>query len=301
QPEKTIECRECHMPLVASDDPSAGDAADYNRSPVDGMHRSHRFVASNNLMPAVLKVEGWEEQVALTEKWMKGEYEIPEIEHKWERGPIVQLALEAPETVSPGEEMAIRVVLTSNKVGHDFPTGPLDIIQSWVELHVRDQNGNMVFGTGRKDEDHFIEPGSFLFKVEPVDQFGNLIDRHNLWEMVGVRFRRALFPGYSDTVEYTVDCPSTALMHVPGDEGPRDESSEEYQVPASSSAARYEIVAMLNYRKVDQFLLNYMFGEDAGLTAPPIELARATATVKVVPKGTRAGLGGPVAVPNAGG
>jgi hypothetical protein len=29
---KTVECRECHMPLVNSSDPSSGDSADYNRS-----------------------------------------------------------------------------------------------------------------------------------------------------------------------------------------------------------------------------------------------------------------------------
>ena len=42
-----------------------------------------------------------------------------------------------------------------------------------------------------------------MFKAEPVDQYGNLIDRHNLWEMVGVRYRRSLFPGFSDTAEYS--------------------------------------------------------------------------------------------------
>ena len=42
-----------------------------------------------------------------------------------------------------------------------------------------------------RDERNFLQPGTFLFKAEPVDQYGNLIDRHNLWEMVGVRFRRA--------------------------------------------------------------------------------------------------------------
>jgi len=252
------------------------------------MHRSHRFVASNNMMPAVLKLEGWEQQVALTERWMQGKTEVPEIQEKWSSGPIVTMALETPDTVSPGEEMPIRVVLTSNKVGHDFPTGPLDIIQGWVELHVTDQDGETIFATGRLDDKHFIEPGSFLFKVEPVDQYGNLIDRHNLWEMVGVRFRRALFPGYSDTVEFNVACPSTDAMRITSTEGSRDESAKDYRVAAAEGATNYEVTAMLNYRKVDQFLLNYMFGEDAGLTAPPIELARATATIQVVPATARA-------------
>ena len=65
-----------------------------------------------------------------------------------------------------------------------------------------------MFASGRRDERHFIEPGTFMFKAEPVDQYGNLIDRHNLWEMVGVRYRRSLFPGFSDTAEYSFRCPA---------------------------------------------------------------------------------------------
>jgi len=35
-PQKTIECRECHMPLEDSRDAASGDALDYNRTPGDG-------------------------------------------------------------------------------------------------------------------------------------------------------------------------------------------------------------------------------------------------------------------------
>jgi hypothetical protein len=289
-PQKTVECRECHMPLVVSNDPASGDTADYNRDAGDGKHRSHRFIASNGMMPAVLQVEGWEKQAELTEQWLQGKFEIPEIEHKWANGPIVRIGLETPEEVQPGEDFTVRVLLTSNKVGHDFPTGPLDIIQSWVELHVTDDSGNTVFATGRRDEKHFIEPGSFLFKVEPVDQYGNLIDRHNLWEMVGVRFRRALFPGYSDSVDFNVACPSS--VPPAGDqpaEGSNERSAKDYAFSASPDASSYRVTAILNYRKVDQFLLNYMFGEDSGLTAPVIELDRAIADVRVVTETTERG------------
>ena len=169
------------MPLVESQDPAAGDMADYNRDPDDNKHRSHRFIASNNMMPALLQIEGWEEQVRLTELWLQGRYEIPEIRDKWGAGPIIGIELEVPETVAPGESIPLRVVLSSNKVGHDFPTGPLDIIQSWVEIEVTDNNGQVIYTSGRRDERNYLEPGTFLFKVEPVDQYGNLIDRHNLW------------------------------------------------------------------------------------------------------------------------
>jgi len=285
-PERTVECRECHMPLVDSEDPASGDLADYNRGADDGKHRSHRFIASNNVMPALLQVEGWEEQVRLTEEWLKGNFEIPEIADKWATGPIILIELEVPETIGPDEDIPLRVVLTSNKVGHDFPTGPLDIIQSWVEIHVTDDDGNLVWASGRRDEKNYLEPGTFLFKVEPVDQYGNLIDRHNLWEMVGVRFRRALFPGFTDTVEFDIGCPS----NIPRtDRTETDYSAAAHTIPGTAGTGAYHIEAKLNYRKFDQFLLDYMFGEEAGLTAPPVTISTATATVLIADDGNRTG------------
>jgi len=280
-PRKTIECRECHMPLVASTDPASGDTADYNRSVRDGKHRSHRFLASNQFMPRLLELEGWKEQVEGIERWLRGQYEIPEIRDKWAEGPIVQLRLEAPEVIEPGEKIPVRVVLTSNKVGHDFPTGPLDIIQSWVRLTVEDSAGRVVFRSGETDREHFIQPGSFLFKAEPVDQYGNLIDRHNLWEMVGVRYRRALFPGYSDRVEYLVPCPSSVQTGRPATGKGAGPEATELVLPGPAEPGSYRIEASLLYRKVDQYLVNFLLGKEKGLTAPITEIARAEARVRV--------------------
>ncbi len=290
---KTVECRECHMPLVDSRDPAAGDALDYNRQRGDKKHRSHRFIAANTIMPVALKAQlpGWEKQFQLTEQWLQGRFEVPEIKDKWAAGPIVTVAVNAPETVAPGENIPLRVVMSSSKVGHDFPTGPLDIIQSWLDVTVTDDAGRMVFSSGKRDAKNFIQPGSFLFKAEPVDQHGNLIDRHNLWEMVGVRYRRALFPGYSDTVQYSVPC-SGALANdgtnAPALARPAGDGKLELAtpaIPAPAQAGKYHIVVALQYRKVDQFLLNFMFGESNKLTSPVTEIARAAVTVVVREKG----------------
>jgi hypothetical protein len=277
-PRRTIECRECHMPLVPSTDPAAGDTLDYNRTASDGRHRSHRFLAANQFMPAALKLPGAEEQIALTGKWLRGEYDIPEIADKWAPGPAVAIDLAGPAEARPGEPITLKAIITSNKVGHDFPTGPLDIIQSWVELTVTDDAGRVVFTSGTIDERHFIQPGAFMFKAEPVDQYGNLIDRHNLWEMVGVRFRRSLFPGFSDTAEYPFRCPGTA-------EGVNQPPSFERRfdvAPPRGAPAALHATARLMYRKIDQYLLNFMFGENSGLTAPAIEMARSEVTIPIV-------------------
>jgi hypothetical protein len=275
---RTIECRECHMPLVESNDPASGDSLDYNRTAADGRHRSHRFLGANAVMPVLLKLEGGEEQVKLTEKWLRGEYEIPEIAEKWTTGPAVGLELELPDEVAPGEPITVRVIITSNKVGHDFPTGPLDIIQAWVELTATDAHGTVVFRSGHRDERDFIQPGTFMFKAEPVDQYGNLIDRHNLWEMVGVRYKRSLFPGFSDTAEYTFACPGTA------GEGTPALTEESFRFDAGSGSRELTVTARLLYRKVDQYLLNFLFGEDSGLTMPVTEMARAEARIRLRPK-----------------
>jgi hypothetical protein len=288
---RTIECRECHMPLQDSRDPARGDFLDYNRAADDGRHRSHRFLGANQAIPVMLKLPGGEEQARLVGEWLQGRYEIPEIEDKWAKGPVVGLELDLPEEAVAGETVAVRAVITANKVGHDFPTGPLDIIQAWVELLATDPSGRVVFASGRRDERHFIEPGTFMFKAEPVDQYGNLIDRHNLWEMVGVRYRRSLFPGFSDTAEYAIRCSGSASEGAPG---LRD---ERFSVPAGDAAQELTVTARLLYRKVDQYLLNFMFGEKAGLTSPVTEMARAEARLRVLPRRrAAASAGGPPAV-----
>jgi hypothetical protein len=126
------------------------------------------------------------------------------------------------------------------------------------------------------DARHFIEPGSFIFKAEPVDQYGKLIDRHNLWEMVGVRYRRALFPGFSDRAEFAFSCPASMIAPREGAEAgasyqqaegaPLDQEVE-FAVPPGRVTSLH-VTARLMYRKADQFLLNFLFGEESGITAP---------------------------------
>ena len=279
EPGKTIECRECHMPLVAdSKDPGSGDPLDYNRSAADGKHRSHRFLGANQFIPIIQKLPGGEEHVRLTEQWLRGELEIPEIADKWAQGPAVPIELVAPARVAPGAQVALKVNLASNKVGHDFPTGPLDIIQAWVELTVKDEAGNLVYQSGALDERHFIEPGSFIFKAEPVDQYGNLIDRHNLWEMVGVRFKRSLFPGFGDAADYSFHCPggssvgSTPLT-----------PTQQHQFSTPQAKGKLYVEAKLQYRKIDQFLLNFLMGEASGLTTPVTTISQDSKVIEVVP------------------
>lgn len=278
-PTKTLSCRECHMRLMPSSDPAAGDAQDFYRAPDDGQHRHHAFIGANQWLPILHGLPGAEHHVRLTEEWLRGETRIPEIQSRWAEGPSVPLELIAPSRVVAGEPVTIRAVVSSNKVGHDFPTGPLDIIQSWVELRVLDPSGREIFASGKVTEENFIDEGSFIFKAEGVDRAGNLIDRHNLWEMVGARFRRSLFPGFSDTAEWNFTCPSVTVR------GARQPAEREvsFQAPAEPGIDLL-VKARLRYRKVDQTLINYI-APGKGLTAPITDISEAEARIRVEPKG----------------
>lgn len=259
-PRTSLTCRDCHMRLTASNDPAAGDVVDPVRSADDGKHRNHRFVAANQWHPVLHGLPGGEEQVRLTEEWLRGETIVPEIRDRWPDGPIIPLSVEAPADATPGEPVKVRVGVTNRKTGHDFPTGPLDIIQAWVELVVTTPDGRVVFSSGTVDENGFLRDGALVFKAEGVDRAGNLIDRHNLWEMVGARFRRSLYPGFSDREDYVFECPEDA------------------------GASELRVSARLRYRKVDQTLIEFVM-PGKGLTAPITDLSTASAVIRVIPAG----------------
>lgn len=247
---KTIECRECHMPLDSTFDPANGDVKDYNRTLTDNKHRSHRFLGGNQLMPVLLKLPDGKKQVELIEQWLKGEMQIPEIKNKWHNGAVLPIQLGTPETISAGQEVGIDITVTNNKSGHHFPTGPLDLIQAWVELTVKDSYGNIVYSSGVLDEHHFIPAGSVIYRAQPVDQFGSDVDNHHLWNLVGIKFSRALYPGFSDQVKYN-------FIYKP----------EQGHTLANDTLY---VNAKLCYRKFNQFVLNTFFSDNGkiDITAP---------------------------------
>jgi hypothetical protein len=67
------------------------------------------------------------------------------------------------------------------------------------------------------------------------------------------------------------------------------QSAPAFSVPAGRATGKLRVDATLHYRKIDQFLLNYVMGEKSGLTAPVVDIASATADVCV----TRTGDSGP--------
>jgi hypothetical protein len=176
-------------------------------------------------MPAVLKLPHWEEQVRLTEEWIRGETIIPEIADRWPEGPVASVKIFGPDNVRPGEETSVRVVVTNRKAGHNFTTGPLDFVRSWVYLSVLDAQGAVLAEWGGIDpetraitdspgEIHEVgnprDRGTLVLEAEPLDAEGNALLKHELWKKAGGRGARMIFPRYSDNQVYRFTAPATA-------------------------------------------------------------------------------------------
>ena len=263
--DKNISCRECHMPLLATDDPANGDTSDSYRNPEDGKHRSHRTLASNLYIPALMDLENADEHIKLTESWLQGRYEIPEIADKWVSGPVVKLEILAPKTVNPGQTIKLGLSLVNHKTGHDFPTGPLDMIESWIELIVTDTEGNIIYQTGHLDENDRVVGGA-QFRADGFDRKGKIIDKHNLWDLVGASYKRSLYPGRKDLLNYSFQCPSMGRGRVIANQKGVEVGKrlENLTLPShlSNTTNQLKVVAKLWYRKANPEFLNAVYGVD---------------------------------------
>lgn len=258
--EDSTTCRECHMPLVDnSKDPARGDVLDYNRSKNDGKHRSHRTLGTNQYIPALHKLEGQKLHTELTEKWMRGEIEIPEIAHKWTAGSALRVEIKVDDLVQAGQEVDLRVRILNNKAGHDFPTGPMDMIQAWIEVEVSDDKGEVIYHGGYLDDKGFVQGLPVIYRADGFDRKGQLIDRHNLWDLVGASYKRTLFPGMSDSIK------------VP------------FTVPESVDVKQnLNIKVKLQYRKANPEFLDRVYGEEKQVRTPVTTIGQAEKSIGIV-------------------
>ncbi len=283
---RTVACRECHMPLVDGVEPASGDDTDPYRDPGDGRHRSHRMLASNMYVPQELELPGHAEQVAQTIAWLRGEIDIPEIADKWVSGPAVTLDILAPDTIRAGDLVNIKLYLHNNKSGHDFPAGPLDVLESWVELTVEDSQGNLLMELGA---DRNIDPSidaPVVYKADWYDRQGLPVERHNLWDVVGASYKRVIRSGGSDVVDVPFRCPGTArpsLSDSASESGPGERQSDVVFSIENEEFDALHVTARLLFRKANPEFLARVYEFEPVADAPAVEIVKATHTIRVVP------------------
>jgi len=232
QPQK---CADCHMPLVPSRD--MGNIA--------GFVHSHRFPGANTALPFANEDRV---QLETVEKFLKdgavtvdifalssarpaapgaeaGRGDLmttfavgEEAELPAPRGPLVEAApVTAPlnradAVLRRGDSVRVDVVVRTRKVGHFFPGGTVDAFDVWVELQATDDQGRVIFWSGRV-EDHGrgpVEPGAHFYRSLLVDGNSNPINKRNAWAARALVYVRLIPPGAADTVHYRLRIPENA-------------------------------------------------------------------------------------------
>ena len=241
-PPRSMKCADCHMPLVASNDPAAKN----------GKVRSHRFPAANTALPYVnhdaaqLKAvqdflrdgavsidvfgiargaapspgeqndiarKGSEPRLASTfavgeESSQFGAAAISNVPPVEVIGPLDKV----PVSVRRGESVRVEVVLRTRKVGHFFPGGTVDAFDVWVELEAADDKGRVLLHSGavRDAGKGPVDPGAHFYRSLQLDEHGNQINKRNAWMARSVAYVRLVPPGAADTIHYRLDIPKDA-------------------------------------------------------------------------------------------
>ena len=241
-PPSPMTCRDCHMPLVPSDDPAARD----------GLVRSHRFPGANTALPFV---NGDAEQLRVVQDFLRdGQVsvdvfgitrvaEAPPPELAEARGTaeprlsstfavgeesmrfgaagiatggppaevLAPLDLQ-PVAVRRGESVRVEVVVRTRKVGHFFPGGTVDAFDVWVEFEAVDDRGRVLLHSGAAADGGSgpVDPGAHFYRSLQLDERGNPINKRNAWMTRSVAYVRLIPPGAADTVHYRLQVPEDA-------------------------------------------------------------------------------------------
>lgn len=195
---RDLQCQNCHMHEVNAEDPARNER---------GVIHEHRILASNAFVPEMLNLPGGAHQVELVRQWLTGQAVIPEIAKVWPAGPIISVNLIAENPPVAGKTATVQALVINTKVGHAFPTGPLDVIQSWLEFTVTDVSGHSVFSAGTLDANGRLLGKTVEYRSFLLDRNAQVLYNHALWDAVGARDKRVILPGASDSAEFSFPVP----------------------------------------------------------------------------------------------
>jgi Flp pilus assembly protein TadD len=260
-PKKSQNCADCHMPMVASNDPGN----------IGGQVHSHRFPGANTAVPYANQDQT---QLEATEKFLTSGFisvDIFAVSPVTEHGTaMVRRTGEGPHAMTgfavgeeaeqagnavirdvgqvaapidhsgiqlePGSTARVDVVVRTRKIGHFFPGGTVDAFDVWLELQGKDAGGRVIFWSGQVEDGGKgpVEPGAHFYRAFQIDGEGNMIDKRNAWQARSVLYVRLIPPGAADVAHFRVKIPKDA-------KGP------------------LQFTAKLNYRKFSHYYTQFAY------------------------------------------
>jgi len=240
-PKARTGCGDCHMPLVASDDPAARERGDGQGPSV----HDHRFAAANTAVPYLLgrpDAENAERHEGLRRAARVDLFGLKE-------GGTIEGRLMAPlrpelPALVPGQRYLLEVVVRTTGMGHELTQGTTDSNELWLDLRVH--AGERLIGrSGALDAHGDVDPWAYFVNAYLLDRDGNRIERRNVQDIFVPLYNHQIPPGAATTVHYAFRVPQDA-------EGP------------------IRIEAALRYRKFDTRFYRFVQGEAFTVNDLPI-------------------------------
>ena len=225
-------CSECHMPLIASDDPAARV---FNSGGQHSVH-NHQFPAANTGITHMLNLPDWVMQAHRQRLANVTRVDIFAVKE----GGRIDGRLHAPlrpvlPELVPGNRYLIEIVIRTIGVGHHLTQGTADSNQLWLDVAVT-AGGKIIGRSGDMDEQGMVDPWSYFVNSYVLDKEGQRIDRRNGQDIFVTLYNHQIPPGAATVVHYQLDVPADT-------QGP------------------VTIEAHLNYRKFDTTYLRHLMGD----------------------------------------
>ena len=198
-PPQTKACRDCHLPLVPSQEFG-------NR---DGKVHDHLFPAANTALPAV---RGDKETIEdIRRKVLVGSLSIDLFALK-KGSEVIPLGPALP-SLRPGETVDVEVVVRTRTLGHPYTNGTADSNETWIEFHAG--NGTRpLMASGTLDAEKRLDPAADKLSQLVISHDGSAMDRRQPQDIHVPLFNNFIPPGAARTVHYRFTVPRDAAGSV---------------------------------------------------------------------------------------
>tara|TARA_Y100001949_G_scaffold156603_1_gene145597 strand:- start:411 stop:1133 length:723 start_codon:yes stop_codon:yes gene_type:complete len=227
---------------------------------------SHRFLGANTALPFLNQDLN---QLRLSKKFLMSNVvglRIQEPRFFDDQEEIIQLNDDSKiyarnkSIVYAGKTIDISVLVSNNLVGHNFPGGTTDINEVWIEFVAIDGSGKEFFSSG-KIINGYVDEDSHFLASKPIDKFGDIVWKHDLFRQVGNVYNRVVKSGKSESFSYNVEIPFWARSPI-------------------------TFSARLNYRKLNKKYASWALN-DSSISLPVTEMASHAISVPLrIDKGT---------------
>src|ERR1700691_1234903 len=240
-------CQGCHMRRALATLPDYGAKA--------GWFASHRWLAGNTAVPYYY---GFDEQLQKTIEFLKAgnflNVDIFALKKASDDQMIAPLG-SVPFELKPNDVVEAYVVVQNKNIGHSLIPEVRDLYESWVEMTVKDADGNEIYHSGFLKPDGMLDTRAHSFTNRPVNISGEFVDNHKVWTIPSMAYDNSIQSGRSALVRY------------------------EFQVPPNAKGP-LSVTARVNYRHLRQSYLNNVLGPDHP-AYPVVEMASRTRALAV--------------------